>query len=74
LITKAKTAEAKVFYYKMIGDYYRYQAEISSGEAHRQAADNTVENYRAASAIAQQELSNKSHSIGSCFKLFGVLL
>lgn len=29
LIAKASTAESKVFYKKMKGDYYRYKAEVA---------------------------------------------
>ena len=40
LIGKAATAEAKVFYHKMKGDYYRYISEYTSGEANTKAGDN----------------------------------
>jgi len=32
LIPKAGTPDSKVFYLKMKGDYYRYLAEVSSGD------------------------------------------
>ena len=38
LIPSAQTEEAKVFYYKMKGDYHRYYAEVDSTGAQRDAA------------------------------------
>lgn len=32
LILKASNAESKVFYLKMKGDYYRYLAEVATGD------------------------------------------
>lgn len=32
LITNATSAESKVFYLKMKGDYYRYLSEVASGD------------------------------------------
>jgi len=57
LIPKAEGAEAKVFYHKMVGDYYRYLAEFSSADNRKATADNAMEGYKAASSIAEQELS-----------------
>jgi 14-3-3 protein epsilon len=34
LIQKAGNAEAKVFYHKMKGDYFRYISEYTTGAAH----------------------------------------
>lgn len=31
LVAKASSAESKVFYLKMQGDYYRYLAEVAAG-------------------------------------------
>ncbi|TGZ61710.1 hypothetical protein CRM22_007838 [Opisthorchis felineus] len=56
LIPSAQTPECKVFFYKMKGDYERYLAEIASGEARKQAAENSLVAYKAASDIASQEL------------------
>jgi len=57
LIPKADGAEAKVFYHKMVGDYYRYLAEFASTENRPETADKAMEGYKSASAIAEQELS-----------------
>jgi len=48
LLKKANSAESKVFYLKMKGDYYRYIAEISSGEDHTKIANNSMNAYREA--------------------------
>jgi 14-3-3 protein beta/theta/zeta len=34
LIPKAVNPESKVFYLKMNGDYYRYLAEVATGDEH----------------------------------------
>lgn len=57
LIPKAEGAEAKVFYHKMVGDYYRYLAEFSSGDGRKATADNAMEGYKAASTVAEADLS-----------------
>ena len=56
LIVKASNAEAKVFYHKMKGDYYRYISEYTSGAAHDQAGEKAHEAYKQATAIAETEL------------------
>jgi 14-3-3 protein epsilon len=38
LLPKCKSDEGKVFLYKMLGDYYRYIAEYSSGENKNKSA------------------------------------
>ena len=57
LIPKATTAESKVFYYKMVGDYHRYMAEFSTADARTKAAELAMDGYNKASGIAEQELS-----------------
>jgi len=56
LIPSSSTGESKVFYYKMKGDYYRYMAEFATGDHRKNAADNSLEAYKAASDIASTEL------------------
>merc|ERR1719367_2471167 len=57
LIPISQNGEAKVFYYKMRGDYYRYIAEFSAEEEDKTAAAREArEAYDAAMSIAQSEL------------------
>ncbi|CAI4414804.1 BAL_1a_G0016050.mRNA.1.CDS.1 [Saccharomyces cerevisiae] len=56
LIPSATTGESKVFYYKMKGDYHRYLAEFSSGDAREKATNASLEAYKTASEIATTEL------------------
>lgn len=56
LIPAATTGESKVFYYKMKGDYHRYQAEFAAGNDRKEAAENSLVAYKAASDIAMTEL------------------
>lgn len=56
LIPSSTTGESKVFYYKMKGDYHRYLAEFATGEARKDAAENSLSAYKSASDIAVTEL------------------
>ncbi|TRY90512.1 hypothetical protein DNTS_002646 [Danionella cerebrum] len=56
LIPAANTGESKVFYYKMKGDYHRYLAEFASGNDRKEAAENSLVAYKAASDMALTEL------------------
>ncbi|KAM7310337.1 14-3-3 protein epsilon [Ixodes scapularis] len=56
LIPTASTGESKVFYYKMKGDYHRYLAEFATGNDRKEAAENSLVAYKAASDIAMTEL------------------
>jgi len=56
LIPTATSGESKVFYFKMKGDYHRYLAEFSSGNSRKEAAENSLMAYKAASDIALTEL------------------
>jgi 14-3-3 protein epsilon len=56
LIPCATTGESKVFYYKMKGDYHRYLAEFATGNDRKEAAENSLVAYKAASDIAMTDL------------------
>ncbi|EPZ32100.1 14-3-3 protein [Rozella allomycis CSF55] len=57
LIPHAGTAESKVFYHKMKGDYYRYLAEFSTSETKKEVADKSLASYTSATDVAQTELA-----------------
>ncbi|KAL1928990.1 hypothetical protein VTP01DRAFT_2049 [Rhizomucor pusillus] len=57
LIPSAKDGEAKVFYYKMKGDYHRYVAEYATGNERQTAAESAHEAYKQATEVAQSELA-----------------
>jgi len=56
LIKAATSSEAKVFFLKMKGDYFRYMAEYSSGNDRKDAAQNSLTAYKQASDIATADL------------------
>ncbi|XP_017067252.1 14-3-3 protein epsilon isoform X4 [Drosophila eugracilis] len=56
LIPCATSGESKVFYYKMKGDYHRYLAEFATGSDRKDAAENSLIAYKAASDIAMNDL------------------
>ncbi|CAH9094709.1 unnamed protein product [Cuscuta epithymum] len=58
LIPAASSAETKVFYLKMKGDYYRYLAEFKTGSERKEAAENTLLSYKSAQDIALGELAS----------------
>lgn len=53
LISNAFDDEAKVFYYKMQGDYHRYIAEYASGEDRSKSVDQAHQAYEKANEIAK---------------------
>lgn len=53
-IPKSTSAEAKVFYFKMQGDYYRYLAEYAVTESKESIADNSLTAYKSATEVAEQ--------------------
>jgi len=64
LIPTSTTPESKVFYYKMKGDYHRYLAESTSGEARLEAAEKALEAYKKASDISQDLLPTNPIRLG----------
>ncbi|KAF7816970.1 14-3-3-like protein [Senna tora] len=56
LLPASSTGESSIFYYKMKGDYYRYLAEFKSGDHRKEAADESLKAYEAASSIAASDL------------------
>ncbi|XP_021364787.1 14-3-3-like protein isoform X3 [Mizuhopecten yessoensis] len=50
------SGESKVFYYKMKGDYFRYQAEITTEEERKQAAEDAMNAYKKSTEISEEEL------------------
>lgn len=49
-------AVATVFYQKMKGDYYRYMAEFKTGSEKRDAADQSIKAYQAATVVAEADM------------------
>jgi len=57
LIPSATTAESKVFFHKMKGDYCRYMAEYTVDTARKDAADKALVAYKEASTLSQSDLA-----------------
>lgn len=56
LIPSSTSGESTVFYYKMKGDYFRYLAEFKSDQDKKDAADQSLKGYEAASNTANTDL------------------
>ncbi|XP_027856511.1 tyrosine 3-monooxygenase/tryptophan 5-monooxygenase activation protein, theta polypeptide b isoform X1 [Xiphophorus couchianus] len=56
LITNSKNPESKVFYLKMKGDYYRYLAEVASGDNKSKTIENSQQAYQSAFDISKTEM------------------
>ncbi|CAH8866217.1 unnamed protein product [Trichobilharzia szidati] len=56
LIANEKTPEGYVFYQKMKGDYYRYLAEVQTGDERSEVVKQSKEAYEAATEKAAKEL------------------
>jgi len=50
------TEESKVFYLKMRGDYYRYKAEVATGEEREAIVKDSDEAYKGAYTLAKQSM------------------
>merc|ERR1711915_828861 len=56
LIAKASNAESKVFYLKMKGDYYRYLAEVATGDARAAVLEDSQKSYEDAFECAKSKM------------------
>ncbi|KAK9270886.1 hypothetical protein L1049_026472 [Liquidambar formosana] len=56
LLPSSSTGESTVFYYKLKGDYYRYLAEFNTGDDRKEAADQSLKAYEAATSTATSDL------------------
>ncbi|KAJ6352884.1 hypothetical protein OIU76_001993 [Salix suchowensis] len=56
LIPSSSTGESTVFYHKMKGDYYRYLAEFKGADERKEAADQSLKAYEAATSTAISDL------------------
>nr|XP_039258993.1 14-3-3 protein epsilon-like [Styela clava] len=64
LIVNVTNTEAKVFYYKMKGDYYRYLAEFQCEGARKEAAENSLQAYKLASDASRDLASTHPVKLG----------
>ena len=53
---QASNAESKVFYLKMKGDYYRYLAEVATGDARKAVVDDSQKAYQDAFDISKSSM------------------
>mmetsp|Transcript_12017 Transcript_12017/g.19042 ORF Transcript_12017/g.19042 Transcript_12017/m.19042 type:complete len:250 (+) Transcript_12017:94-843(+) len=56
LIPNSTSEEAKVFYYKMKGDYHRYLSEFQQGDVRKQSATAALDAYQSATEVASSDL------------------
>ncbi|KAJ3673744.1 hypothetical protein LUZ60_005736 [Juncus effusus] len=57
LLPNSNSGESIVFFYKMKGDYYRYLSEFKEGNEKKDAADQALKAYQAATSKAMTELT-----------------
>jgi 14-3-3 protein epsilon len=58
LIPSSSASDAKVFYYTLKGDYYRYLAEFLDGERRDGVAKNALAAYQTAQELAEKDLAS----------------
>lgn len=56
LIPNASNPESKVFYLKMKGDYFRYLAEVATGDDRKTVVDQSQDAYQDAFEVAKKEM------------------
>lgn len=56
LLPTAGSGESRVFYHKMMGDYFRYLAEFATGGERKTSAESALVAYKSASETALSEL------------------
>ncbi|KAL1465094.1 hypothetical protein WDU94_004688 [Cyamophila willieti] len=56
LIVKASNPESRVFYLKMKGDYYRYLAEVATGDTRNAVVEDSQKAYQEAFDIAKSKM------------------
>ncbi|XP_030054742.1 LOW QUALITY PROTEIN: 14-3-3 protein theta [Microcaecilia unicolor] len=56
LVPNATNPESKVFYLKMKGDYFRYLAEVASGDDRKQTIEDSQKAYQEAFDISKKEM------------------
>lgn len=57
LVPRATSAESKVFYNKMVGDYHRYLCEFLTGDERTKSHEAAMAGYQKAFDVAEQELA-----------------
>nr|VDC75964.1 unnamed protein product [Brassica rapa] len=65
LLPSASTADSKVFYLKMKGDYHRYLSDSKTGAEKIKAVKRTLEVYKSAQAIALNDLPSTNTLIST---------
>ncbi|GFY89415.1 general regulatory factor 2 [Actinidia rufa] len=65
LIPSSGAGDSKVFYLKMKGDYHRYLAEFKTGGERKEAAENTLNAYKAAQNSTKESNATSQMHIGA---------